>query len=157
MEIVLLCMIYTFISHPVTLGCDDSVATVKFVEKCPVSSKEWTAKAADKACHVVNQSCTSPDNFQYHCLMNPSRDSYVEVCAPPRNLIGGLCPEFNLFGSRIQNNYNVESDCKQFSSPCPTYYRSTEVYKCEYILIYLIHKINFHCFIDITFQVENFE
>ncbi|XP_061169316.1 uncharacterized protein LOC133178601 [Saccostrea echinata] len=131
MEVVLLCIIYTFILYPITQGCNDSVDTVKFVDKCPVNNKEWTVRAADKACHLVNQTCTSPSNFQYHCLMNPSRDSYIEVCAPPRNLIGGFCPEFNLLGSRIQNNYKEDSDCKQFSPPCPVYYRSTDVYKYQ--------------------------
>lgn len=45
--------------------------------------------------------------------------------------ITGYCVEYSFPARIVQANYNI--NCTQFTVPCPTYYKSNEVYKCKNI------------------------
>ncbi|XP_062598018.1 uncharacterized protein LOC134259451 [Saccostrea cucullata] len=51
------------------------------------------------------------------------------VCAAPDNILDYHCAEFNMKGNRVQPNY--DTDCRNFSKPCPFKYPSTLAYKYQ--------------------------
>ncbi|XP_062570774.1 uncharacterized protein LOC134232812 [Saccostrea cucullata] len=107
--------------------CFKSLETMQIVESCPRDKNEMEEAAKEKNCshHAKNQSCTVPENFKYHCVINVFRNQSIEVCAPERK-INGFCVEFNLEGARIQDQYL--SDCTVLDPPCPKRYSSTDAY-----------------------------
>lgn len=61
-----------------------SLTTLNVVSGCPTNELELShAKQRKKCEHVANiQSCTKPNNFTYHCVLNTWTNATVEVCAP---------------------------------------------------------------------------
>ncbi|XP_048769053.2 uncharacterized protein LOC125675444 [Ostrea edulis] len=106
-------------------NCPASVSTVSYTT-CPRTANEWRAAAKKKNCSSIPQTCTSPENFKYHCVTNAFRNETIEVCAPGIFLLG-FCPEYNFRGERIQDNY--DADCKQFTKPCPSRFESWKSYQ----------------------------
>lgn len=62
-------------------ACLASISTKKIVQECPKSVEDFTKRAYEMNCHQIPQNCTSPDNFQYHCLPTEDRNIFVDVCA----------------------------------------------------------------------------
>lgn len=81
--------------------CPESVPTVSVVPRCPSNAKEWVSAAKQKSCNELGriQTCTNPDKFVYHCVLNKQATQLLEVCAPTWFLTGKnkhfLCYEFN--------------------------------------------------------------
>lgn len=50
------------------------------------------------------------------------------MCAPPKNIYGSKCTEFNAGGSIIHESY---ISCEAFQVPCLEPYRSTDAYKYQ--------------------------
>lgn len=126
------CLIFVdFILQTVKLStmafqnCPASKLTISYT-KCPSTHEEWMFAVRRKNCSSISQNCTSPGNFQYHCVSNAFMNETIEVCAPGLFLLG-FCPEYNFRGERIQDNYNA--DCTQFAEPCPNRYESWKSYK----------------------------
>ena len=70
--------------------CFQALKSKTAVERCPSSKDEWDRAAQKKNCEniVYRQTCTPPDNFKYHCVINAYRNETVEVCAPARIILG---------------------------------------------------------------------
>ena len=71
-------------------SCLQSLKSKTVVERCPSSKDEWDRAAQKKNCEslALRQTCTTPDNFKYHCVINSYRNETVEVCAPARIILG---------------------------------------------------------------------
>lgn len=65
--------------------CPESKTTIKFVNSCPLSSKEWAIAASKMNCQNIENTCSS---FVYHCVMNSNMTRMIEVCAPVTNILG---------------------------------------------------------------------
>lgn len=124
--------------HKSTNGCTESIKSVVTVPSCPTSKETWDLAASKKHCekYAVRQTCTQPNEFIYHCLINGYGNETLEVCAPKR-IIVGHCTEFNVAGGIIQAH--VLSQCSQSAFPrCYGLYYSSEAYKFPgcYQLVY---------------------
>lgn len=105
--------------------CYDSLKTVQESYSCPRNKIEWEEKAKEKKCETLNQTCTEPNSFVYHCLVNAWSNGTIEVCAPEQHIFGRVCAEFNKGGALVQEHYL--SEC----TSCPLFYLSTESYKYQ--------------------------
>lgn len=108
--------------------CKEAVDSVKIVETCPTSKKEWDNAARKKDCSKIalQQNCSSVENFEYHCVINGYRTETLEVCAPSR-LIFGHCVEFNEPGGVIQDQ--ISAPCIETFPKCAAMYLSSTAYK----------------------------
>lgn len=61
-----------------------SLPTVQTVPSCPTNKAELSQARKQKQCIylAIIQKCTTPENFQYHCVLNTYENETVEVCAP---------------------------------------------------------------------------
>lgn len=61
-----------------------SLLTVQTVTSCPTNTAELAQARKRKQCQHLSiiQNCTTPGNFQYHCVLNTYENETVEVCAP---------------------------------------------------------------------------
>ncbi|XP_061195963.1 uncharacterized protein LOC133204237 [Saccostrea echinata] len=125
LDLFLLVLLLETISTTAFQNCPATKITLSFT-KCPSTEKSWMEAAERKNCSSIPQNCTSPENFRYHCVANAFMNQTIEVCAPGLYLLG-FCPEYNFQGERIQDNYNA--DCKNFSMPCPSRYKSWMSFK----------------------------
>lgn len=116
------------ISQGTSRYCKVAVNTAISVRSCPTSKKEWEIAAQKKNCSKIasQQTCSSAEKFQYHCVLNGYRNETVEVCAPSR-MIFGHCVEFNRLGGIIQDQRS--SHCNKTFPKCDEIYISTEAYK----------------------------
>ncbi|XP_062566141.1 uncharacterized protein LOC134228505 [Saccostrea cucullata] len=107
--------------------CEYSLVTVEYVSSCPSNKVEAAQSASRKNCehHAKLQTCTNPNNFKYHCLINAEGNKNIEVCAPGKK-VNGFCTEFDTDTAILQDNYNF--DCSKYDPPCPKQYNSTEAY-----------------------------
>lgn len=64
--------------------CFEAASTLSYVTSCPATESELNNASSKKHCEVLAniQSCTKPENFRYHCVLNSWNNSTVEVCAP---------------------------------------------------------------------------
>ncbi|XP_062597908.1 uncharacterized protein LOC134259329 [Saccostrea cucullata] len=85
----------------------------------------WAERERNKDCQSVQQNCTIPEKFRYHCVVNEWRNATLELCAPVRNIVD-QCAEYNIGAHQIQYN---RQNCTKFSTPCPHLYKSNKVYK----------------------------
>lgn len=110
--------------------CLESVPTVSVVPRCPSNAKEWVSAAKQKSCNELGriQTCTNPDKFVYHCVLNKQGTQLLEVCAPTWFLTG-YCARFSEEDKGIINDPDL--DCTKFDSPCPTRFLSNESYKYQ--------------------------
>lgn len=99
--------------------CPESKTTIKFVNSCPLSSKEWAVAASKMNCQNIENTCSS---FVYHCVMNSNMTRMIEVCAPVTNILEKKCTEYNFQGEVIQRN--LFADCHS----CPNFYFSNETF-----------------------------
>nr|XP_022286901.1 uncharacterized protein LOC111099761 [Crassostrea virginica] len=88
-------------------SCALSKQTVQPVENCPRSAEEWRKAAAKKNCSAYAHHCDRPDQFVYHCVINPYINETLEVCAVKQNIVHGYCAEYSNIGTRIQRNGNA--------------------------------------------------
>lgn len=65
--------------------CKDSLATYKIVVSCPHNFKEWNEAAQRKGCNKMTNQCSS---FEYHCVISPSENKLIKVCAPRLMIVG---------------------------------------------------------------------
>ena len=65
-------------------SCLESVSTLSYVPSCPDNEEDLSKAIHKKQCkHLANvQSCTKPEDFRYHCILNSWRNATVEVCVP---------------------------------------------------------------------------
>lgn len=114
--------------------CQESVKTVRYVERCPVDLKSWEISAKNMNCEAMKYNCSETfiskgqHRIQYHCVINTWMNATFEVCAPNRTIFG-YCTEFNVMGRVIQENY--KADCRNHNPPCPSFYNSAEAYKYQ--------------------------
>lgn len=83
--------------------CPESISTLSVVSHCPSNATEWVSAAKRKSCNDLGkvQSCTEPDQFVYHCVLNQEATQLLEVCAPVWFLSGKCLGDF------IQSMYIV--------------------------------------------------
>nr|XP_022289123.1 uncharacterized protein LOC111101105 isoform X3 [Crassostrea virginica] len=104
-------------------SCAISNQTVQPVEDCPRTAEEWRKAAARKNCSAYAHHCDRPDQFVYHCVINPYINETLEVCAYSQKIVHGYCAEYSKVGTRIQGNENAP--CQN----CPKDgYRSNETF-----------------------------
>lgn len=108
-------------------SCAQSLMTKQYVSSCPLTKTAWDEAAARKNCSAVKQSCTSPDNFVYHCLANSYQSKLIEVCGVRTPITFPVCAEYNEGGNLVQENHFT--DCSGYDPPCPNRYPSTDAYK----------------------------
>lgn len=110
--------------------CPESVPTVSVVPRCPSNAKEWISAAKQKSCNELGQiqTCTNPDKFVYHCVLNKQATQLLEVCAPTWFLTG-YCARFSEEDKQIINDPG--RDCTRFDPPCPTRFLSNESFKYQ--------------------------
>ncbi|XP_061195754.1 uncharacterized protein LOC133203980 [Saccostrea echinata] len=98
-----------------------AVKTIKTVQKCPTNRLDWDTAANLMNCSaLVPSQCTT---LKYHCVVNGFGNATIEVCADPRYIQPGYCPEFNERGRQVQNRQNFS--LKEIK----IVYNSTDVYK----------------------------
>nr|XP_022291362.1 uncharacterized protein LOC111102786 isoform X2 [Crassostrea virginica] len=95
------------------------------VDRCPSDKEEWEERSLKMNCSAWRS------NRMYHCALNEDGDRLLEVCAPPVNIHGRSCTEFNTLGNVIQESF---IRCWE---ACPNVYNSTEAYKYQTCYSYL--------------------
>lgn len=70
--------------------CPESIPTVSIVNRCPANATDWVSAAKRKSCQDLGQlqSCTTTDDFVYHCVLNTDATMLLEVCAPTHLMSG---------------------------------------------------------------------
>ncbi|XP_062569144.1 uncharacterized protein LOC134231227 [Saccostrea cucullata] len=109
--------------------CSETLNTVKNVTTCPRNKQEWEAGSRRLDCNVKVNMTPNCENARYHCLVDASRKTLVEVCTVPRNL-NGYCPLFYEKYPFVRNDYN--RDCtKDKPINCSSFYSSADAYKYQ--------------------------
>jgi hypothetical protein len=64
--------------------CPEVASTVEYIERCPTTEAEVKQASEKKNCnfYAENQTCTSPEKFKYHCVVDTSLNETISVCAP---------------------------------------------------------------------------
>lgn len=125
---VLLVILFNVIKECICAkSCAQSLMTKQYVLSCPQTKTAWDEAAARKNCSTVKQSCTSTDNFVYHCLANSYQNKLIEVCGVRTPITFPVCAEYNEGGNLVQENHFT--DCSGYNPPCPNRYPSTDAYK----------------------------
>lgn len=111
--------------------CQEDVVfkSAEYVPSCPTSKIRWDKAASEKKCgeKARQQNCTSKI-YEYHCVINEYANATLEVCAPPK-IILGHCTEFNAVGRLIQNQFSAV--CNDTFPICDKHYSSTDAYKYQ--------------------------
>lgn len=110
-------------------GCLQSIPTLNEVDACPKGTLEWTRAKERKRCYLISQNCTTTKEFEYHCLPNTVIGLFVELCAPPKVIVGYHCPSYDMERNIIEANFN--QPCKDHLKPCEEVYKSNTVYKYQ--------------------------
>lgn len=110
--------------------CPESIPTVSIVNRCPSNATEWVSAAKRKSCKDLGQlqSCTTADDFVYHCVLNKDATMLLEVCAPTY-LMSGYCARFSEVEKRIIIDTGL--DCTKFDPPCSSSFSSNESFKYQ--------------------------
>lgn len=69
-------------------SCPVSRNTVRKVESCPKTQKEWMENAEKMKCETYASQCMESDKVKYHCVIDAS-GGLVEVCAYEQNILYG--------------------------------------------------------------------
>lgn len=77
-------------------SCPISRETIQVVEDCPDSSEKWNEAAERKNCAAFAAKCSKPQKLQYHCVINPSQNETIEVCA---------YAQYTVFGKKLPFYY----------------------------------------------------
>ncbi|XP_062579615.1 uncharacterized protein LOC134241602 [Saccostrea cucullata] len=104
------------------ITCLESLNTKRETSACPRNNVEYNVRAKAMACDKVQQDCTSPQKFKYHCVLNVWGNATVEVCAEEKIIVGRKCTEYSHGGAFLQEHY--ENSC----TSCPYLYNSSDVY-----------------------------
>lgn len=111
-------------------SCEVTRSTVQVVNGCPDSEESWREAAVRKKCDVHAKQCSEPEKLVYHCVINPSINQWLEVCAYAQNIVGGKCASYSSSGNVIQEIWMT--DCSKFKeNACPLFYRSDVAYKYQ--------------------------
>lgn len=72
--------------------CQEAVESVTSVTSCPTSEEEWKSAVRRKNCigTATQQTCSKPETFLYHCVINEYGNKTLEVCAPQRLMTGSV-------------------------------------------------------------------
>lgn len=75
------------------IKCSWSRQTLQTVTLCPENKDEMETKARKKNCESIarEQTCTKPEKFKYHCVLNALENALIEVCAPEYRIHGMCC------------------------------------------------------------------
>lgn len=76
-------------SKAIGYSCAVSKETVQVVEDCPDSLEKWNYAAERKNCAAFAAKCSKPQKLQYHCVINPSQNETIEVCAYAQYIVFG--------------------------------------------------------------------
>ncbi|XP_056015917.1 uncharacterized protein LOC125675068 isoform X12 [Ostrea edulis] len=118
---MLLFLIMVAATSGVELCSETTVETMRVVKDCPIDKKTWDEREAQMNCSsVVPTQCVE---LKYHCVVNGFGNANVEVCAQPKYIQPGSCPEFNEKGRKIQNSHHFKP-----SHPPENAFISTDVY-----------------------------
>lgn len=66
-------------------ACEESLKTLKTVDKCPSNKTQYEAAERKKNCSRYNH--TTCKSFQYHCAFNENMTGLVEVCTTSRYIL----------------------------------------------------------------------
>lgn len=85
--------------------CQWSNETAVAVTSCPQNKSVMEERAKIKNCEAIAgiQTCTVPENFKYHCVMNELETEFVEVCAPQYYIHGTLQIDMTYWHCNILN------------------------------------------------------
>lgn len=112
--------------------CKEANNNAEEVESCPRTKEEWDIAALKKNCRALaaeaeGKICTDNEKQpEYHCLINPFKNKYLEVCVVAK-IIFGYCAEYDEFGNVIQHHYGAK--CENVFPKCDDPYKSTDAYK----------------------------
>lgn len=143
-----LCFVFILVDNLAITDCRSCVwseKTAEEVEKCPITEHELDERRKMKNCEAFahDQNCTSPSDFQYHCVINEFENAFIEVCAPTYKISGGYCAEYNSLGQRVQLHHNLK--CSDVKPPCNHSYKSTDAYLykgCYEIVEKHLHRVS---------------
>ncbi|XP_048769536.2 uncharacterized protein LOC125675778 [Ostrea edulis] len=96
------------------------------VRRCPTSELEYEEASRKMNCHAL----CGPEH-RFHCIRDNKHQHLHNICARPTKIIGH-CPEYNVRGQVVQNDYNSPytydtcADC--------VYINSSDVYKYPHCL-----------------------
>lgn len=110
-------------------GCPQSIPTLNEADACPKTITEWIKAKERKQCYLISQNCTTKKEFEYHCLPNTVTGLFVELCAPPKVIVGYHCPIYDMERNTIEANFN--EPCKDHLKPCEEVYKSNSAYKYQ--------------------------
>lgn len=97
------CMVCT--CHGSNRACAASSLTMRNVKDCPKTEQDWINREKQMKCQNVQQNCTEPENFRYHCVSNEWGNGAIEVCAEVWRIVCH-CPEYNNGTGIMQNDDN---------------------------------------------------
>lgn len=109
--------------------CPQSIPTLNKADACPKTLTEWIKAKERKRCNLISQNCTTKEEFEYHCLPNTVTGLFVELCAPPKVIVGYHCPIYDMERNTIEANFN--EPCKDHLKPCEEVYKSNSAYKYQ--------------------------
>ena len=69
-------------------SCPVSRNTVRKVESCPETQKEWMENAERMKCETYASQCDEPGKLKYHCVIDAS-GGLAEVCAYEQKILFG--------------------------------------------------------------------
>lgn len=106
--------------------CRDSLLTMQTVTSCPSTNAELSIAKERKQCKRLAyiQTCSKPEKFKYHCVLNTWENETIEVCAPER-FSQGFCLKFDESAASLQEIY--DKDCTNYSKKCDTRFSSSDV------------------------------
>lgn len=76
--------------------CKEANNNAEEVESCPRTKVEWDIAALKKNCGALaaegeGKICTDNEKQpEYHCLINPFRNKYLEVCVVAKIIFGNV-------------------------------------------------------------------
>lgn len=127
--ICIICFVLFVLQHSAVISeeyCSISIPTIEAASACPKNEIELLNAKGRKRCDFManSQTCSEPNNFTYHCVLNTWMNATIEVCAP-EIYSQGYCVRFDKGGARLQEIY--EKDCTHFLKPCSTRFLSSDV------------------------------
>ena len=79
---------YVYVQISAAHSCPVSRKTVRKVESCPETLKEWMENAERMKCETYAIQCDEPGKLKYHCVIDAS-GGLIEVCAVKQYILYG--------------------------------------------------------------------
>lgn len=99
--------------------CKEAVNNAEEVDSCPTSKEEWDIAARKKNCSKLaaeteGKQCTVEGKKpEYHCLINPFKNKFLEVCVVAKTIFGNVDFLLLIFSWRLcyQKIYIIHKIC----------------------------------------------